>query len=110
MNFEDFTVVSSRPADDLLTPVEKQLKASLLDILLKHGVEVELWGDYPETAGQVLQYKISLPAGCVQHSGYMGMAVQSFCIQFPDGFKLYGVDQFVKGIGEDRVIFFLPQK
>lgn len=84
--------------------VGDELAQKFFNTLTKHGATHERQSDIPDEMGAF--YKITFPDGTVKQSGLLVFTAQNFEIQFPDGFILYGMDQYTPE--ESRVILFLP--
>ena len=101
-------IVSTRKITELMTPVSEDVAYLLTTALEAHGAQVVWVSDYPNDRGvSASLYRITFPEGSEKRNGLLLSTSRSFHIQFPDGFKLYGIDQW--GMGEDKVILFLPE-
>ena len=111
----------------LFTPVSPKNEQAFVALLTQHGAVCERQGDSPGAASpsglspsafvelyksnrkeKASLYHIHFPKGTKKQVERLLDTLQCFAFQFPDGFKLYGVDLFEIGEVEDQVVLFLP--
>ena len=111
----------------LLASVSHKNEQTFVALLTQHGAMCERKGDSPDAAfpsglspsaffelsknkrsEPASLYDIRFPQGTKKQVERLLETLQCFSFQFPDGFKLYGVDLFESGEVEDQVVLFLP--
>jgi hypothetical protein len=112
----DKTLRPPTHASDIKTLIDHEVAMRLVTLLNRHGATVQQLDCITYTAklpgGKTQErpasnHLISFPPGSLRYDGLVLGSSADFCIVFPDGFELNGVEQWGM-IGGDKTLIFLP--